>query len=183
MAGPKKRPSAKKAAAKRSSAARGKRAAKRASAATTQDPLAIPPSTESMSQPDEATKAQPGRPKRGGKKAAKSTTDRGASRASASGSMADAQFVFRGIVQERGAATFDEVPLTANTLVVGVEEILISPDVLRDFEQSAITVQLGEGQEVEVGERYVFYTNGWIYGAGLAVESVAVTPDTEAEHS
>ena len=44
-----------------------------------------------------------------------------------------AQFVFRGTVVERGAATLDQIPLTRDTLVVTVDEILEGPPVLAGF--------------------------------------------------
>lgn len=93
----------------------------------------------------------------------------------------EAKFVFRGTVQQRGAATLDQVPLTKETLVVTAEEILRAPEVLQDFEGTEITVQLGAGQKVTVGKSYVFYTNGWIYGEGLAVQCVALGADSDAD--
>ncbi|HYR91803.1 MAG TPA: hypothetical protein VE422_47600 [Terriglobia bacterium] len=94
---------------------------------------------------------------------------------------AQAQFVFRGTVRQRGAATLDQVALSRETLIVGVEEILKSPDVLMDFEGMDITVQLARGQRVEVGKTYIFYTNGWLYGQGLAVQCVALSPDADVD--
>lgn len=93
----------------------------------------------------------------------------------------EAKFVFRGTVQQRGAATLDQVPLTKQTLIVSAEEILCSPEVLQGFEGMEITVQLGAGQKAEVGKSYVFYTNGWIYGDGLAVQCVALGADSDSD--
>jgi len=91
----------------------------------------------------------------------------------------EAQFVFRGTVVQRGAVTLDEVPLTRDAIVVRVEEILDGPPVLAGFAGMDITVQLARGQSVSTGKSYVFYTNGWIYGAGLAVKCVGLEPDTD----
>ena len=91
-----------------------------------------------------------------------------------------AQFVFRGTVVERGAATLDQIPLTRDTLVVTVDEILEGPPVLAGFAGQNITVQLNRGLRATVGQTYVFYTNGWIYGAGLAVKAVAAVPASDA---
>jgi hypothetical protein len=98
-------------------------------------------------------------------------------------SAAEAKFVFRGTVVQRGAATLDQVPLTRDTLVVRVDEIIEAPDVLRGFEHQDVTVQLTGGLRASVNESYVFYTNGWIYGAGLAVQAVGLTPATDVEVS
>lgn len=93
----------------------------------------------------------------------------------------EAKFVFRGTVQQRGAATLDQVPLTKDTLIVTVEEILRAPEVLQDFEGTEITVQLGAKQKATVGKSYVFYTDGWIYGDGLAVQCVALGSDSDVD--
>jgi len=94
-------------------------------------------------------------------------------------SLEQAGFVFRGTVTQRGAATLDQVPLNQGTLVVTVDEIIKAPEALQTFSEQAITVQLGKGQRVATGQRYVFYTNGWLYGSSLAVVSIGLSPDTE----
>jgi hypothetical protein len=91
-----------------------------------------------------------------------------------------AEFVFRGTVLQRGAVTLEEVPATESTVAVRVEEILKGPDVLQDYEGQTITVQLGPRQRVSEGREYLFATNGWIFGAGLAVTCVDVSPATAA---
>jgi hypothetical protein len=93
----------------------------------------------------------------------------------------EAQFVFRGTVQQRGAATLDQVPLTRDTLIVRVDELLKTPEVLAGFAGADITVALEKGQRAEAGKTYVFYTRGWLYGAGLAVRAMAVTPESMAD--
>jgi uncharacterized protein YceH (UPF0502 family) len=60
----------------------------------------------------------------------------------------EAQFVFVGTVLQRGAATLDEVPMTRDTLIVHVDDILDSPHVLSGFIGKDITVQLGREQKV-----------------------------------
>jgi hypothetical protein len=89
--------------------------------------------------------------------------------------------VFRGTVLQRGAATLDQVPLTRDTLIVRVDEVLDAPEVLAGFAGREITVQLSAGLRANTNESYVFYTNGWIYGAGLAVQCVGLTADTDAD--
>jgi len=91
-----------------------------------------------------------------------------------------AQFVFRGTVLQQGAVTLAEVPAAESTVVVRVEEILKGPDVLQDYEGQPITVQLGPRQRVSEGQEYLFSTNGWIFGAGLAVICVGISPATAA---
>jgi hypothetical protein len=92
----------------------------------------------------------------------------------------EAKFVFRGTVKQRGATTMpNEVPASRTTLIVTVEEIIQSPDLLRSSASGEITVQLGERQRAQEGRRYIFYTNGWIYGASIAVVALAVVPADE----
>ncbi len=80
-----------------------------------------------------------------------------------------AQFVFRGTLLQRGAATFPEVPVDENTAVVQVDEIVQGPASVGDYAGQPITVQLKAGGKASEGQQYVFHTNGWMFGSGLAV--------------
>ncbi len=88
-------------------------------------------------------------------------------------------FVFRGTVQQRGAATLDEVPLTRDTLIVRVDEILDGPAVLMGYAGREVTVQLTRGQKATTGKPYIFHTVGWMFGAGLAVSCVKLVPESD----
>lgn len=101
------------------------------------------------------------------------------SRTASGASSTPAQFVFRGTVLQRGAATFDEVPLTRDTLIVRVDEILDGPPMLAGFAGKEITVQLARGQKATTGKAYIFHTNGWLFGDGLAVVCVKLVPESE----
>src|SRR5262249_44991417 len=46
------------------------------------------------------------------------------------------------------------------------------PETLAGFKGKEITVRLRQPNSATVGEQAVFYTNGWIYGQGLAVVEV-----------
>jgi hypothetical protein len=89
----------------------------------------------------------------------------------------DAQFVFRGTVLQRGAATMAEVPPSKHAVVVRVDEVLHGPELVHEFVGQPITVQC-DGQTLTDGHEYVFHTNGWLYGSSLAVVCVAVAPAT-----
>jgi len=60
--------------------------------------------------------------------------------------------------------------------VARIEEILHGPEVLREHQGEPITIRLGSGQSVTEGQEYMFFTNGWIYGATLAVTSLGIAP-------
>jgi hypothetical protein len=84
-----------------------------------------------------------------------------------------AQFVFRGTVQKQGAATMSNVPVTDKTLVVHVDEVLQAPEVLERHAGENITVQLSRRHKsLEEGKEAIFYTNGWLFGDSIAVQSV-----------
>ena len=91
-----------------------------------------------------------------------------------------ANFVFKGTVRKLRAATMPEVPVTARTAVVRVDEIVEAPATMADFAGRDITVELGGSRKVKVGEQSVFYANGWIFGEGLAVRSLDQRPAAAA---
>ncbi len=88
-------------------------------------------------------------------------------------------FVFVGQVLAQGAATLDAVPLNAGTLVVGVVQTIVSPEVVGPLDGFEITVQLQPEQKAEVGKTYLFRADGWLFGDGLAVVCRDLTDPTE----
>ena len=85
---------------------------------------------------------------------------------------AQAKFVFQGTVRQVRATTMREVPVTDNTVVVRVDRLIHASEALTDYAGQEITVQLAAGENVQEGQTYIFYTNGWIFGDGLAVQSI-----------
>lgn len=77
--------------------------------------------------------------------------------------------VFRGRVKATRAAT-EGVPLSDETAVVAVEELLIAPDTFPDVVGQEITVRLK--QAARRGEHSVFLVQGWTYGATVGVSEV-----------
>jgi hypothetical protein len=84
-----------------------------------------------------------------------------------------ASFIFKGTVKKAGAATMRVLPVTNRTAIVQVDEVLEAPDVLADYAGQKITVELGGRKQFKVNEQYLFYGNGWVFGDGLAVQSLA----------
>jgi hypothetical protein len=84
----------------------------------------------------------------------------------------EARFVFIGTVQKLGAATMDDVPIDDRTAVVRVDEVIHAPDVLTYYAGHDITVQVGGRKRVQAGQQAKFYTNGWLFGDSVAVESI-----------
>jgi hypothetical protein len=95
-----------------------------------------------------------------------------------------AKFVFQGTVKTAKAATLKQVQVSNRTLVVRVDRVIHAPDALSDYAGQEITVQLAANEDkLKPGETAIFYTNGWIFGASLAVQSVgheAATPTAAA---
>jgi hypothetical protein len=83
-----------------------------------------------------------------------------------------ARFVFKGTVKQLHAATMPEVPVTDRTAVVRVDEIIHAPAMLSNYTGQDITVQLGGRKKVQVGQEAVFFTNGWLFGKSIAVQSL-----------
>ncbi len=83
-----------------------------------------------------------------------------------------AKFIFRGTVQRLNAATMTAVPITDETTVIKVDEVLQAPETLGDYTGKDITVQLTDVRDIREGQQAVFFTNGWLYGESLAVLEV-----------
>jgi hypothetical protein len=87
-----------------------------------------------------------------------------------------AKFVFTGTVQRTKAATLKAITDTDRTIVVRVDDVARAPEVLRGVAGKEITVQLAKGERVKEGQTAVFYTNGWLFGESLAVQSLGHEP-------
>lgn len=88
----------------------------------------------------------------------------------------EARFVFRGTVKKLKAATMSSVPVTGSTVIVKVDEIIQAPRALSNYTGKEITVQLSGRQKVKVGQAAVFFTNGWLFGDSVAVQSIGHHP-------
>jgi len=86
-----------------------------------------------------------------------------------------ASFVFKGTVKKLKAATLPSVPVTDQTVIVRVDQVLQAPKLLSGYEGKDITVQLGKEKKLKEGEQAVFYTNSWLFGDSIAVQSVGHT--------
>jgi hypothetical protein len=83
-----------------------------------------------------------------------------------------ARFIFKGTVQKLKAANMPGVPVNDRTAVVRVDEIIQAPEALSHYAGQEITVQLGGRKKLKKGQQAVFYTNGWLFGDGVAVQSI-----------
>jgi hypothetical protein len=96
----------------------------------------------------------------------------------------EAKFVFQGTVKKLKAATLKGVPVSDRTVVVRVDRVIHAAEALSDYAGRDITVLLAVGERVEPGQTLIFYTNGWVFGESVAVQSIgyheATTPAVAA---
>lgn len=91
-----------------------------------------------------------------------------------------ARFTFIGSVVQLKATTMAQVPITDRTAIVEVDQIILAPETFRHWVGKKITVQLSDKSQVQEGQQYVFYTNGWLFGESIAVEAVDQRPVAQA---
>lgn len=84
----------------------------------------------------------------------------------------NSSYIFVGTVQKTNATTVPLVPASDRTVVVRVEEVLSAPKNLADYTGHDITIQLREGSRVKAGDRLAFFTNGGMFGTGVALLEV-----------
>lgn len=80
-----------------------------------------------------------------------------------------AGFIFQGTVEKLQSATMSVVPITDSTVVVRVDEIFRATPNLGDFTGKDITVQLTTPHKPRIGNKLIFFTEGWLYGNSIAV--------------
>jgi hypothetical protein len=85
----------------------------------------------------------------------------------------EAKFIFRGITEKIGEATLKEVSDASNCIIVKVTEVISAPPGFSDWTNRSVTVAVKGIERQKPGQEKVFYTNGWLYGEGLAVVEVS----------
>src|SRR5882757_6557700 len=80
--------------------------------------------------------------------------------------------VFSGTVSQLGAASFAGVPQSPNTIVVRVDSVLKKPSAVSLKKGDNVTVELKDISAFHQGTQAEFYTDGWIFGSGVAVKEL-----------
>lgn len=83
-----------------------------------------------------------------------------------------ASIIFRGTVEKKGEVSFKGVPASNRTVVVLVEQVIQKPPAVSFSEGDRVTVDALNAAALSTGSTYIFYANGWIYGAGVAVREI-----------
>jgi hypothetical protein len=80
--------------------------------------------------------------------------------------------VFRGTVVRLQSSTLQTVAAVPNTIVVKVDSVLRTTDPLNDYTGKEITVYVRDSSALKVGDKAVFYTQGWMMEDSIAVREL-----------
>ncbi len=80
--------------------------------------------------------------------------------------------VFAGTVSQLAAASFADVPKSAQTIIVRVDAVLKKPSAVSLKKGDAVTVEVKDPSAFQQGTHATFYTDGWIFGSGVAVKEL-----------
>jgi hypothetical protein len=83
-----------------------------------------------------------------------------------------ASIVFSGTVSQLAATSFADVPKSAQTIVVSVDAILKKPVAVSLKKGDSVTVEVKDASAFQEGTHATFYTDGWIFGSGVAVKEL-----------
>ena len=86
--------------------------------------------------------------------------------------MKQASIIFRGTVKEKGDVSFKGVPKSDRTIVVVVDEVIQKPPAVSLAKGALVTLDAIDAAVLSAGSSFVFYTEGWIYGSGVAVREI-----------
>jgi hypothetical protein len=80
--------------------------------------------------------------------------------------------IIAGTVSEVAATSFAGVPKSAQTIVVHVDSVLKKPAAVSLKKGDSVTVEVKDPSAFQVGTQATFYTDGWIFGSGVAVKEL-----------
>src|SRR4029077_988369 len=80
--------------------------------------------------------------------------------------------VFSGTVSQLGAVSFVGVPQSPQTIVVHVDSVLKKPAAVSLKKGDNVTVEVKDPSAFQPGVQATFYTEGWIFGSGVAVKEL-----------
>jgi hypothetical protein len=80
--------------------------------------------------------------------------------------------IFTGTVSQLAATSFADVPKSAQTIVVRVDAVLKKPAAVSLKKGDSVTVEVKDPSAFQPGTQATFYTDGWIFGSGVAVKEL-----------
>src|SRR3984893_232446 len=79
---------------------------------------------------------------------------------------------FVGTVSQLAATSFAGVPKSSQTIVVRVDSVLKKPAAVSLKKGDTVTVEVKDPAAFHEGMQATFYTEGWIFGSGVAVKEL-----------
>jgi hypothetical protein len=89
--------------------------------------------------------------------------------------------IFSGTVSQLAATSFADVPKSAQTIVVKVNSVAKKPAAVSLKKGDSVTVEVKDPSAFQEGTQATFYTDGWIFGSGVAVKELGHELGTVAE--
>src|SRR6201993_1855292 len=83
--------------------------------------------------------------------------------------------IFAGTVTQLAATSFPDVPKSEQTIVVRVDSVLKKPAAVSLKKGDNVTVEVKDPGAFRAGMEATFYTDGWIFGSGVAVKELGHT--------
>jgi hypothetical protein len=80
------------------------------------------------------------------------------------------EYIFEATVDKLGEATLPIVPVTKETAVVLVTQLLRRPPGLGDFSGKTVTVQFTAKSRLSKRHKLLIFARGWLYGTSLALK-------------
>src|SRR5690242_21613573 len=80
--------------------------------------------------------------------------------------------IFSGTVSQLATTSFADVPKSAQTIVVKVDSIEKKPAAVSLKKGDSVTVEVKDASAFQEGTHATFYTDGWIFGSGVAVKEL-----------
>jgi hypothetical protein len=80
--------------------------------------------------------------------------------------------IFSGTVSQLAATSFADVPKSAQTIVVKVDSVAKKPAAVSLKKGDNVTVEVKDASAFQEGTHATFYTDGWIFGSGVAVKEL-----------
>lgn len=89
--------------------------------------------------------------------------------------------IFSGTVSQLAATSFADVPKSAQTIVVKVDSVEKKPAAVSLKKGDSVTVEVKDPSAFQEGTHATFYTDGWIFGSGVAVKELGHEVGAAAE--
>jgi hypothetical protein len=83
--------------------------------------------------------------------------------------------IFAGTVTRLAATSFADVPKSEQTIVVRVDSVLKKPPAVSLKTGDNVTVEVKDPGAFQPGMEVTFYTDGWMFGSGVAVKELSHT--------